>query len=353
MSNTERDQWLQKALLHGVKGQVPPSLLSDAIIRSAEEAVLNRDPWLSTSLRHAPDAEEIAPVALSEAIVRAAANMDHSRDPWVLTALEHAPDAEAAAPRWVSNAIFRAAEASARNKTQFKPVINLRGWLSRLSSLAPVLASLMVSVIVVLMWSTPERRSEMEQRVGGQPTSTAESQMPPSSPATPSSPAKAPEMANGDRSSCVTCSKSLSKQAEFVRPEAASASVAAEFTSAPSAAAPALGAVATAKSRPKAGTKAKPGDLAASAPVVVERPIEKLPSYDIAEARAPAARAAMLPPRAVAAEPASPLSAREMCSGRSFLSHAICMDRECEQPRFRNTAECIPILEVKHARENR
>jgi hypothetical protein len=29
------------------------------------------------------------------------------------------------------------------------------------------------------------------------------------------------------------------------------------------------------------------------------------------------------------------------------------MERECDTPRFRNTAECLPILERKRAREGR
>jgi hypothetical protein len=29
------------------------------------------------------------------------------------------------------------------------------------------------------------------------------------------------------------------------------------------------------------------------------------------------------------------------------------MERECDQPRFRNTAECVPILERKRQRDSR
>ncbi|MDQ6681209.1 MAG: protein kinase [Pseudomonadota bacterium] len=53
------------------------------------------------------------------------------------------------------------------------------------------------------------------------------------------------------------------------------------------------------------------------------------------------------------AEPAVASSASEACAGRGFLARAICIDRECEQPWFRDSAQCIPILEVKRRRENR
>ena len=53
------------------------------------------------------------------------------------------------------------------------------------------------------------------------------------------------------------------------------------------------------------------------------------------------------------ARPAGPASAKEACGSRVFIALALCMERECEQPRFRNTAECIPILERKRQREGR
>jgi len=50
---------------------------------------------------------------------------------------------------------------------------------------------------------------------------------------------------------------------------------------------------------------------------------------------------------------AGPASAREACQGRAFLAFAVCMERECDTTRFRNTAECVPILDRKRARESR
>jgi hypothetical protein len=48
-----------------------------------------------------------------------------------------------------------------------------------------------------------------------------------------------------------------------------------------------------------------------------------------------------------------PASARDACGGRAFIAMAVCMDRECDSPRFRDTAECAPILARKRAREGR
>jgi len=44
-------------------------------------------------------------------------------------------------------------------------------------------------------------------------------------------------------------------------------------------------------------------------------------------------------------------SARESCGKRVFVALAICMDQRCEDPRWRNSAECIPILARKRQRE--
>jgi hypothetical protein len=44
-------------------------------------------------------------------------------------------------------------------------------------------------------------------------------------------------------------------------------------------------------------------------------------------------------------------SARESCGKRVFVALAICMDQRCEDPRWRNTEECIPILQRKRQRE--
>ena len=46
-----------------------------------------------------------------------------------------------------------------------------------------------------------------------------------------------------------------------------------------------------------------------------------------------------------------PTSAREACGGRGFFARTACMDRECEKPLFRDSAECSRILAMKRGRE--
>jgi serine/threonine protein kinase len=54
----------------------------------------------------------------------------------------------------------------------------------------------------------------------------------------------------------------------------------------------------------------------------------------------------------VPAAAAGPATAREKCGRRLFIALALCMDRECEQPRFRDHPECVQVLETKRRREN-
>ena len=53
----------------------------------------------------------------------------------------------------------------------------------------------------------------------------------------------------------------------------------------------------------------------------------------------------------VAAAPTGAATAREVCGSRLFIALAICMDRECEHPRYRDQPECVRVLEVKQKRE--
>ena len=57
-------------------------------------------------------------------------------------------------------------------------------------------------------------------------------------------------------------------------------------------------------------------------------------------------------PVPVAAAPTVPATAREKCGSRLFIALALCMDRECEQPRYREHPECVQVLETKRKREN-
>ena len=47
---------------------------------------------------------------------------------------------------------------------------------------------------------------------------------------------------------------------------------------------------------------------------------------------------------------AAPSSAREACGSRVFIAMALCMERECEQPRFRDQPECARLMEIKRNR---
>ncbi|CAN5913787.1 hypothetical protein BH11PSE8_BH11PSE8_15100 [soil metagenome] len=53
-------------------------------------------------------------------------------------------------------------------------------------------------------------------------------------------------------------------------------------------------------------------------------------------------------PSAMAAMPAT---AREACGSRVFIAMALCMERQCELPRYRNQTECVRIAEAKRRRE--
>ncbi len=75
------------------------------------------------------------------------------------------------------------------------------------------------------------------------------------------------------------------------------------------------------------------------------------PPIDRSPRPAPAARE--LPRRAAPLTDGVPHSAREACDKRAFIALAVCMDRVCEESRFRSTAECVGILARKAAREIR
>ena len=83
-------------------------------------------------------------------------------------------------------------------------------------------------------------------------------------------------------------------------------------------------------------------------PVIVGRPLPQ-PSPTQIPAQMPIQIPAQIPTQV----DAQPKSAREDCGKRVFIALAVCMDERCEQPRFRNSAECVQVLERKRARENR
>jgi hypothetical protein len=56
-------------------------------------------------------------------------------------------------------------------------------------------------------------------------------------------------------------------------------------------------------------------------------------------------------PGAVPISAAEPQSARQACGERRFIALAACMDRRCEEARFRTSPECVAILARKASRE--
>ena len=73
------------------------------------------------------------------------------------------------------------------------------------------------------------------------------------------------------------------------------------------------------------------------------------PSREERRARPPASRPAP-PYRPDSRIAAGPRTVREACGDRRFIALAVCIDRECERPRFRATPECVQVLEVKRRR---
>ncbi|HEX2541917.1 MAG TPA: protein kinase [Caldimonas sp.] len=69
--------------------------------------------------------------------------------------------------------------------------------------------------------------------------------------------------------------------------------------------------------------------------------------YGQVESREPAAARPVAVAETLAATP------REACGKRVFIALAVCMDEKCEEPRFRQTKECVAVLARKAARENR
>ena len=122
------------------------------------------------------------------------------------------------------------------------------------------------------------------------------------------------------------------------------------------AAAPAASVASGAAPRPR--PTARPVNLRnAEGTAATARAAVPLPTADDELARsgnAGASRESAPAPRALAAPaPSGPLTAREACGSRVFIALAICMDRECEQPQFRDNPECVRVLNVKRQRAER
>ena len=62
----------------------------------------------------------------------------------------------------------------------------------------------------------------------------------------------------------------------------------------------------------------------------------------------PAARPRSVIAASYAVRPAA--TAREACTAHRFIAYAVCVDRECERPRFRDSADCSRMSEAKRRR---
>ena len=107
-----------------------------------------------------------------------------------------------------------------------------------------------------------------------------------------------------------------------------------------------------ARAKPMAGGASRPDSSSPSAGVYADaaasRPADVRAGRPVPSA---AQREPIVVAAPVAAAPTGPATAREMCGSRLFIALAICMDRECEQPRYRDAAECVKVLDVKRRRE--
>lgn len=103
----------------------------------------------------------------------------------------------------------------------------------------------------------------------------------------------------------------------------------------------AVAAVAAASVPPVESRDASP--VAAASPEASPDPVAASPVARQARRAAPAPR----PERALAS---GALTARAACGDRSFFALAMCLDRQCERPRFRDDPQCERILAMKRRR---
>ena len=104
---------------------------------------------------------------------------------------------------------------------------------------------------------------------------------------------------------------------------------------------------------PAAAPAAKPAPAApvVRAPVEREAPPATPEPPRISEPPAEPRRATAPPAAATPAPapptPAGPSGPEEACGSRVFLALALCMERECAKPRFKNHPECVPVREMQ------
>lgn len=91
-------------------------------------------------------------------------------------------------------------------------------------------------------------------------------------------------------------------------------------------------------------------------PVPVKPRAAAVPAAAGAEPPAGNVSARDAPPPPVAGAPLSavegdlPATARELCGKGMFFAMAVCLEREGQQPRYRDQPECVRILNLKRSR---
>ncbi len=191
---------------------------------------------------------------------------------------------------------------------------------------------------------------DLTSRTAAQPvpqiaaTPSSNDAAPPSSPATTSAPA------TSSTASPTTASPTNTAQPPGTPPAAVPTRQASTRVGTP---VPEIGAGTDIAAKPK---PARVASKQAARPTAEEADGDEEAAAEVTESRvlpSSSTRGSIVPsprplPSAMAAMPAT---AREACGSRVFIAMAMCMERECELPRYRNQAECVRIADARRRRE--
>jgi hypothetical protein len=120
------------------------------------------------------------------------------------------------------------------------------------------------------------------------------------------------------------------------------------------AAAPAIAAASAAPRAKSAKLPPRPRDTALVTPAAAAVDPSPEPATPITVLETPrAVVAAQSREQAAAAAPAEvvPATAREACGKRVLIALAVCMERECQNPRYRDHPQCVKVLAMVRRRE--
>ena len=106
-----------------------------------------------------------------------------------------------------------------------------------------------------------------------------------------------------------------------------------------------------ARAKPVLAGASRPDGSATSAGLYADAAASRAADARLRPTSAAVPREPVVAAAPLVAAPTGPATAREVCGSRVFIALAVCMDRECEQPRYRDQPECVRVLEVKHKRE--